>query len=410
MIDSVKIIHDELEGGEYRFLADYFRLVGAYVSECTLKSREQRGDFSAVIIIKTRMSDEDIANYQDKYPNAVLLDTMNLSWKERGKKKYLLDCLNKIVSKISSSAQDTWQREIESLNVIADVYVKYKLLYYRNAFSYFYEHESIVQEAQDQFVEAYISLKKQLENRKEDVHSIYTQVNLARYINETCNILNQSFLFDTGKCLKKADQALELEPSFSNVYLLKAMLAEMDDIYQYESRAYYRIALENLDGMYYASYPYYRCGRYYEKVLKQEKEANEYYTKAVQINELEYRAIYKLILFTKKEGRYQEAIEYCKKICNILKNKKNANYMQPREYEYLFKAYLEMTKIYGNYLSDNNALQEAIRNRNSVCPIMTGKKVCENKIYKQIFGSKEAAKFLELTYERLNTTVLRCEQ
>lgn len=150
----------------------------------------------------------------------------------------------------------------------------------------------------------------------------------------------------------------------------------------------------------YASYPIYRQGRYYEKILEDHGRAEELYTRAYLTNNLEYRAFYKMILIAKRKGKYQEAVENCKKIANILNNKKAANYLQPREYEYLFKAYFEMGKIYETFLMNENKREEAIQKRDEVCALIKGSR---NEIYQQIFGA-EAEKFLDRTYSRLKTT------
>lgn len=400
MIESVKIIHDELVGGEARFLADYFRLAGIYVSECTLRSNEKAGDFSAVIVIDKELTQEEISKVNELYKNVVYLNSL-VSFTNKIIKKGYLDNLLKMLAK---TIPDIWENDQFVLEKIADIYVKHDLLYYRYVYSYFYEKKELVQETQNKFVDAFIELSTVLEEYDKNVYMIYAKMMLARYINETCVFLRQSFLFDTGKCLEELDNALELEPYFSNIYFLKAVLAEMDEEFKYESEAYYAMAVKNLPEVYFASYSYYRFGRYCEKVLKQEGRAKEYYERAIGINPREYRAYYKLILIAKKEKRYKEAIEYCKLICSILKRKKDNNYLHPREYEYLFKAYLEMTKIYRNNWTDVKALEEALRNRNSVCP-----GVGNNGIYTQIFGA-DAQTFLNLTAERLNTVVLMCDQ
>lgn len=408
MIESVKIIHEELKGGGYRFLADYFRLAGVYVSECILKNYEKKGDFSAVIIIKSGLGNEEVTQLSGTYDYVVVMEDISLNCEKQEK----IDYLSTLFEKIAEINPNVWQKEIEALKIIAQVYVEYDLLYHRNVFSYFYEKADLVQNAQNCLVDAYLFLSEEM---KKDgnirAHLIYAKIMLVRYINETCQFLNQYFLFDTGKCLKELDRALSLEPSFSNVYLLKAMLTEIDENFKYESKTYYELGLKNMEDLYFASYPYYRFGRYYEKVIKDETKAREYYEKAIRINDREYRAIYKLILYAKKDGKYQEAIENCKKICNILMVKKEENYLQPREYEYLFKAYWEMVKIYRNYLSDTEALNEAVSNRDSVCPKDSDdpESFCANGFYKQVFQNEEQ-KFLELTNERLNSVVIACEQ
>ncbi|HBA69751.1 MAG TPA: hypothetical protein DCZ40_10415 [Lachnospiraceae bacterium] len=406
MVEAVKIIHDELEGGEYRFLADYFRLAGIYVSECTLKSNEKKGEFAAVIIIDARLNEEQKEKFRQQYQNVVEI----AAWGTEGNDNRL-EYLENVLDRLENINPEVWKEEKEALNEVAEIYVNHKLLYYRHIYSYFYEKTELVQEAQDKFVDAYLALSDKIDkSQQSSVHLIYAKMMIARFINETCYFLKQRFLFHTGKCLKALDDILKEEPLFSNVYLLKAMFAEIDDYFKDQSAAYYKLATENLPELYYAYYPLYRFGRYYEKVLGDDETARSYYEKVLDLNEREYRVVYKFILSAKREGKYQEAIEYCKKICNILNTKKDNNYLQPREYEYLFKAYLEMTKIYRNHLTNGQELNEATKKRDSVCLKEENGQFVENRMYQQIFGSGEEQKFLELTAERLNTTVAVCEQ
>lgn len=100
--------------------------------------------------------------------------------------------------------------------------------------------------------------------------------------------------------------------------------------------------------------------RFYEKVLGKIEEANELYNISLEINPLEYRALYKLAMESKRKEEYFEAIEFFKRICNILKEKEKENYLQPKEYEYLFKAYLELSRIYGYYYFDLRKYKEIV--------------------------------------------------
>ena len=90
------------------------------------------------------------------------------------------------------------------------------------------------------------------------------------------------------------DNALKLEPTFNNAYLLKGMIAELDRNLKEDAGAYYGIALEQMYGKRYASYPYYVVGRYYEKVKKKMERATELYAHSLNLNNFEYRAIYNL--------------------------------------------------------------------------------------------------------------------
>ena len=95
LIFSVKIIHHELVGFEYRLLADYFRLVGSFICDCTLKT-DPKGDFDVVVIIDGDNSlKEKIKQLKLSYPNAICLGRVEDS-SEEGWKNYLTECLQKI--------------------------------------------------------------------------------------------------------------------------------------------------------------------------------------------------------------------------------------------------------------------------------------------------------------------------
>ena len=204
------------------------------------------------------------------------------------------------------------------------------------------------------------------------------------------------------------DQALKLEPAFNNAYLLKGMIVELDSDLKEDAEAYYSIALEQMYGKRYASYPYYVVGRYYEKVKKDRDKATELYTRSLNLNNFEYRAIYKLAMLEKKKEKYTSALERFKMICNILSDKEAENYLQPREYEYLFKAYLEMGTIYGDYLFDIERYKESVLKRDELCDIVRDTRK-ENRAYDEIFKGS-AGSFREETYNRFFTIVVRCTQ
>ena len=397
LIDTIKIIHAELRGGEYRFLADYFRLVGSHVCDCTLK-RDFTQAFGAVIVIKDGLDPQDLEKLKENYPDAVLLSGIELSTAtEEQKKEYLENCLYSIERNQVSSDVSSTHKEMEALKKIASVFVQYKLSEAGNTFNYFYDNAEVVQEAQDRYVDAILDLEK--DKNFEDGQSkyyIYTRVNLARTINETCSFLNQKLLFDTEKCMQALDKALTLDSTFANVYVLKGFLNEIDPRYKNNCGSYYQKAIKEIGERPYTSYLYYRLGRFYEKVKKDWNQAEIYYRKSIEMNQDTYRAIYKIMLIERKEKKYIEAIESCKRIRNILYEKSSNNYLQRKEYEYLIKAYHNEWVIYGKYLHDERKASQALSERDNLCEKI---RMEHNEMYSQIYGSN-AKKFLDLTYEK----------
>ncbi|MCB6545884.1 tetratricopeptide repeat protein [Blautia glucerasea] len=424
MIESVKIIHDWKQIKEYRFWADFFCWTGTQVREYTLKNDDFSTNFSLIIIIEEEIDWGNLQHLREQYPGALFLckdsdvhPGNSLEMKDAKERQcwnnYLAFYLDEIKRQNLILTADilTLNKEIEMLKKLGEIYVKHAISYHRNAYSCFYENENIVQKAQDAFVNAYVALRYIMRNEdnEETAATFYTEANLIRYMDETDKFLDQPFLIDIERGMEFLDGALALEPQLDNAYMLKGLLAELEDNYNHEGKVYYDLALERMKDKEYSSYPLYLQARYYEKKLKNDKKAIELYTQSFLKDPYEYRAIYKLAIYAKRNGEYIDAIERFKQICNILKDKEKSNYLQPREYEYLFKAYLELTKIYGNEGFDLSKYKEMVDKRDEFCGRVPGVDGSTNRAYEEIFGS-QAANFRLETYHRFKTTVMICEQ
>lgn len=423
MIESVKIIHDWKYIEEYRFWTDLFRLIGAQVCDCTLRSTDFSDEFSLVIILENGIPKESLDQLNDFYARALhvkssSIDFENISismrndserdfWKKYLKKNIEYIKKNKLIRTMDMS---TLNSEIDIMLKIGLIYVEYQISYHRNKYSYFYEDKKILQEAQNAFVNAYVEIFRLLKIF-DTVSPIiwYTLADLSRYINETCKFLEQPLLQPIDKCLGFLDKALEVDSTFTNAYLLKGIITELDkEKYKKEGKSYFDMALSMMGRKKWASYPYYLQARFYEKVLGKIEEANELYNISLKINPLEYRALYKLAMESKRKEEYFEAIEFFKRICNILKEKEKENYLQPKEYEYLFKAYLELSRIYGYYDFDLGKYKEIVEKRNLFCDSVVDI-AKPNKAYEEIFGN-QALELREETYRRFETVVTKCNQ
>ena len=165
-----------------------------------------------------------------------------------------------------------------------------------------------------------------------------------------------------------------------------------------DAGAYYKIALEQLYEKPYASYSYYVIGKYYEKSRKMSK-AVELYTWSLRLNNFEYRVIYELAVHDIRNKNYKGALERLKMIHNILNKKEVANYLQPKEYTYLFKIYLELENVYGDKFFEIQKYKESVQRRDKLCDMVRNTKR-ENRAYNEIFG-KSAQTFRKETYNHL---------
>ncbi len=403
---SIKIIHKWEHAKEYRLLADYFRLIGVFVCDCTLKREKFSDDFDFVFLLKQDLEEENIKRVKQQYSaegkqskiiELKLLDNVTLNEQsEEGKiklKNYIYECLNELEKVIPVPDKNVVDKEMKVLREIADIYVKHRLCYYLNLYRCVPNERNTVQNAQDSFVNAYIDLAK---NEPKTSQVYYALANLAKYMNRTCVLLGEEFLLETDRILMWIDQALGLEPIFDNAYLLKALVTEMDPAYKIQSEIYYENAIERIGKKSYSSYSHYLEGKYYEMILNEISRAKICYTKSLKINKLEYRTLYRLAIIYEKEKEYIKAIEILKSICNILIEPETGKKLQPKEYEYLLKAYYEQAKIQGYYLFNKKEYEV---NVGRVYWLLESE---DSSIYEELFG-KEGKKIMDQMKEYYRT-------
>ena len=389
---SVKIIHKWEHAKEYRLLADYFRLIGVFVCDCTLKREKFSDDFDFVFLLDKDFDKKDIEEVKRQYSTEgkplkiiKLEELKNVTLNEQseeGKEKlknYICECLDKLEKVIPVLDKYVVDNEMKVLKEIANIYVEHRLCYYLNMYRCIPNARKTVQDAQDSFVDAYIDLVRS-EPKTSQVY--YALANLAKYMNRTSALLGEEFLLETDMILEWIDQALELEPIFDNAYLLKALVTEMDPAYKIQSKIYYENAMERIGKKSYSSYSHYLEGKYYEMILNEISRAKICYTKSLEINKLEYRTLYRLAIIYEKEKEYIKAIEALKSICNILIEPETDKKLQPKEYEYLLKAYYERAKIQGYYLFNK---KEYDANVESVRQLLDLK---DSSVYEDLFGEE----------------------
>lgn len=389
LIDSIKIIHHELHGGEYRLLADFFRLIGSYVGECRLRDGEKKTDFDVVIIIDNHLPDGKLEELKNRYPNHVILDGLDFEASNLNavKKQYLHSCLDKIAGQIEKPSV------VEDLKKVADVYVEKEIMQSRCSALYLNTEVDIVKKAQENFAWAYEQIFK-LAKDNDLKYLQYAKINLASMLNELSVFLNERKIFNTRKLIEAGNELLQTE-KFSNVYILQGMIAEMDAFYSTEAGDYYEMAIDSIAGKSYANYVYYRLGRYFEKIAGDEEQALANYELSVEANRYDYRSTYKLAMWHRNKGDNTRAEKYFNKIRVILRSSATENYLQQREYEYLYKVNYNLAQIYEEQKYYDKALeayQDVIRIVKQISE--------ENRLYDEIFDG-EAERYKECLKKKL---------
>lgn len=404
LIGAVKIVHDELCGGEYRLLADFFRMVGSYVCNCELKPEEGSASFDVVILVKKNLEDQIIQNFKEKYETVIELDAIESMNDDTVKKGYLAKCLSEICDKKKQKWDNTvtLEKEIEILKNISELYVEHGLMQARCSAFYLFKYEDIVREAQKQYVDAYIAMIDMHDTMIDGVASKYfsfAKLNIAKWLNETCHFLNQSFLLDTKKMMDGAAKLRGQNPSFSNVYILQGLIVEMEPKYRWDAEGYYKNAIMSIGDKPFANYVYYLMGRFCERIKGDWNEAKEYYEKSVEANKYEYRAIYKLAMYHENNGNYDIAVDKYGFIRNILQKKIRTNYLQQKEYEYYYKSSYNLGMIYEKQGRD----AEAIEVYKDIIDMTEGILSYEmpNQLYEEIFAGK-GERYLKCIKEKIS--------
>ncbi len=420
MANSIKIIHKVTKGAAYRFLADYFRLAGFFVRDCAGQRIYGDDNYDAVIVIRTGFTQDELDGLQQDYQHKPLVQMEEMfSWKEfvqerssndadgQDMKKpyydYQKDYLRCVLDLLQSPLGLAAERDV--FDTLSDIYVDDSLMKYRIAYTFFYDDVEVVQIAQRHISNAFVEFCDRVST--ESKFAIYIYINLAYMMNETCRFLKHRFVCNTQKCIDRLDEILTMDPTFYNAYVMKGFLAENDPALDYQAGEYYELALEWEGETPYMAYTSYRLGRVYEKILRQPDKAEENYRRALKLSPYEYRAYYKLLLIEKKRGNYIKAIDYAKRILSILREKEEANYLQPKEYEYLFKAYLEMAKLYGKELVNGKDYEWATERLHKLCGSIRGGNVMWDMIFD---NSKYSDEYKEKLFKMLSETASNCRR
>lgn len=367
MVNKLAIIHSEIQGGEYRLLADFFRIcgIGVYNYAVTEQTDFASGeDFDLVLIIATKpnpkygdfcLNHEQKEAAKSRYSGcAVVFEDDEPDWKcdkERERIQYLRKRLREIDQNFPGmfSLEDT-----KTINKLVEIYVGHELMKYRVALNSFVLWTNIVTVVRNHYEAAYLELIQWKEWKEWETDSEYrwfAMRHLERYVNECRGFLKQSLLFDTGKEVEFLEKRLEQYTDNSIrkglIYQLIAQFMEADFSFYDQAGGYYKKAVDSLDGSVLASYPCYRLGRDYEKNKHDWETGKQYYEKALNMDPREYRAAYKLGDYWRLVGKRPErALEEYLKIDAILKERVEHFRIQPKEAEYYYKAWNRISLLY----------------------------------------------------------------
>ena len=154
---------------------------------------------------------------------------------------------------------------------------------------------------------------------------------------------------------------LDYEPDFYGAYVIRGFASELDPNHRFGSAADLLAAVNCIGEKSYASYVYYRIGKYYESIRGNLNRKWEGYQESWKLDQNNYRALYKLILGEKAAGNLTQAEELCERLIGILRDKKVSPALQPIECAYLYKTYSIWGDIHMKKAENTGGISEAVR-------------------------------------------------
>ena len=160
------------------------------------------------------------------------------------------------------------------------------------------------------------------------VYARYAKVNIARKIREVCAQLegtSESMFQDVQKAetlLSELDDLHSQDEEYMGTLFLAAAVCKSDSSLYLTSANYFRLLLDRIkerSGAFYA-FAYYEYGRQLERVFRDWDAAVCFYAKAVELNPLNYQAVFKLGCYDAHKGRYQKAVERFQALHNMIVN------------------------------------------------------------------------------------------
>lgn len=348
-IDSVKIIHDELNIREYKILSDFLRLVGIFVCNATIRDNKMDKGYDLVVFIHSSHFSKEYSEKLRETYEGIIFEMKPKAENEPDDRKYRGKVLEGVFDFIKENPRYIMNEDIQDWSEIKDVFLDLDYVKAKE-FVYFRDHLDYAAKAQKVFVKIMacvggIYKKIEEEGKRKSRYIDYAYLNLAFLVNETCSYLNMTFFFDNVTLSNLIEKSALAFKGFPNYYLLMAFLSELDPVLTKGAKQCYVQALSKMGNVSFANYAYYRFGKCCETVLKEHSLARSYYQKAYEANDKEYRACYKLGYYALLEKDYKGAILQYSCIADILSGKFEANTLQENEYEYLYKTFRILERI-----------------------------------------------------------------
>lgn len=359
MIETAAVIHSEQESGIYHLLADFLRFLGVSVYNYAVNERTKFNrtyEFDAVFLASfLSLTPEQEQQKTEWLNNKKCINVNNkINWdtqSENEKDERIRFLQNNVIDELKNNQllQDT---DYKVLIELAVFYVNYEILKNRVILQTFLGSKRFLRAVRRSLADCYIALlrDKTVKELYQNHYCWFALRYLERLLNEACGFLEEDMLFDTEKLVKRIEERIGENEGHkqyqAKLHFTIAHLYECDFFSQRKCVKPYEEGDNCAQKSPFEFYSAYRLGRCLEKYGGGWDRAISHYQRSLKFAPEEYRAAYKLAIYQwKRKKDTEKAAEYLLDVDKILQSRYENNVMQPREMEYLYKAWYFIGKI-----------------------------------------------------------------
>lgn len=379
-IKCIKIVHHPSEVRIYRMLSAFFRFAGIFV--CENLTGDEYGDLTDWEYTVKKGSEDQAGPAAAEEPEKIL----------EQKAKEILQVMK----------EELKEPALDALSPILEVFISEDLMRASYALDYFgdsgkpYIYGQMLK-AQKHFENALGILELLEKGREEDapgnVYIWAAKANCRRRSNEIYTIIDNAVLKGIfGRAFKVGEREKEesLKRDFYKIhfYTYNEINEDIEKILSKDSQFYSAYAIrgfsmeidhdpgnivnsvknlmkagEIIGRKSYASYLFFRIGRYCERIRPNLIEKMDYYKQAAEFDGHNYRAVYKLAVYQQDQNDYGEAFRLWHSLLDVLRCKEGLGSLQPIECAYLYKTYRNIGRLnfkLGRYAEGIPYLEKAI--------------------------------------------------
>lgn len=362
-MEKMRIIYSEAELKPIIYIILFFRSIGVYVYESTYEEKSDAVQFDNANIDLDLFvcNEEELLSEKIIYqrPKSIfLVNTMDAREETDQFPEARVLCYNsgtsnevileKLVEKIAN-IDERVRLEKDNLLELIEIYDRNHIMEAALATRFYYateENKYILQKCYGKAIrqiEDKIYHKEQID--RESIYARYAFIYYAYEMDYYCERLRIPYYFKVDSLLEHTFQLKDSSigsECHSWELLIAQIYGDLSDHKQLACR-FYEAAIQSNE---LNSFAWYKMGDILKKKYKEFARAKRCFDRAVQIDPIYYKAVYKQADCAYEMGRTDEALKKFEHVAEILQGKMNVGILLPMQIEYIFKVYNNIGKIW----------------------------------------------------------------